>query len=117
MMQSKPTRGKMMQRQLQWTILLVMVLTAAVAWADDLEMALVPPAEPFRLVDTLLVGAFIEARSCERFALLVDDMTAELAALGPCELRPALADPRADLDHLAEEVRAHTTADPEVTHG
>ncbi|NNC55475.1 MAG: tRNA-(ms[2]io[6]A)-hydroxylase [Pseudomonadales bacterium] len=28
-------------------------------------------AEPFRLVDTLVVGAFIEARSCERFAGLV----------------------------------------------
>lgn len=26
--------------------------------------------EPYRLVDTLIVGAFIEARSCERFAAL-----------------------------------------------
>ncbi len=29
-------------------------------------------AEPARLIDGLLVGAFIEARSCERFAMLVD---------------------------------------------
>lgn len=28
-------------------------------------------SEPYRLVDTLVVGAFIEARSCERFAALV----------------------------------------------
>jgi tRNA 2-(methylsulfanyl)-N6-isopentenyladenosine37 hydroxylase len=28
-------------------------------------------SEPHRLVDTLVVGAFIEARSCERFAALV----------------------------------------------
>jgi len=36
-------------------------------------------AEPGRLVDTLLVGAIIEARSCERFAALVPVLDAELA--------------------------------------
>lgn len=41
-------------------------------------------AEPWRLVDTLIVGAFIEARSCERFASLVpvlqtNDSTVDLA--------------------------------------
>jgi tRNA-(ms[2]io[6]A)-hydroxylase len=36
--------------------------------------------EPGRLVDTLLVGAIIEARSCERFAALVPVLDAELAA-------------------------------------
>lgn len=36
--------------------------------------------EPGRLVDTLLVGAIIEARSCERFAALVPHLDAELAA-------------------------------------
>ncbi len=41
--------------------------------------ALVRPAEPARLVDTLLVGAIIEARSCERFAALVPVLDAELA--------------------------------------
>lgn len=41
--------------------------------------ALVRPAEPSRLVDTLLVGAIIEARSCERFAALVPVLDQELA--------------------------------------
>ena len=35
--------------------------------------------EPGRLVDTLLVGAIIEARSCERFACLVPVLDKELA--------------------------------------
>jgi tRNA 2-(methylsulfanyl)-N6-isopentenyladenosine37 hydroxylase len=34
--------------------------------------------EPGRLVDTLLVGALIEARSCERFARLVPELDEEL---------------------------------------
>ena len=34
--------------------------------------------EPGRLVDTLLVGAIIEARSCERFAALAPELDAEL---------------------------------------
>lgn len=35
--------------------------------------------EPGRLVDTLLVGALIEARSCERFAALIPHLDSELA--------------------------------------
>jgi len=35
--------------------------------------------EPARLIDTLLVGAIIEARSCERFAALVPVLDSELA--------------------------------------
>ena len=35
--------------------------------------------EPGRLVDTLLVGAIIEARSCERFAALVPELDEELS--------------------------------------
>jgi len=35
--------------------------------------------EPAKLVDTLVVGAFIEARSCERFATLVPHLDEELA--------------------------------------
>ncbi len=35
--------------------------------------------EPARLVDTLIVGAFIEARSCERFAALAPFLDADLA--------------------------------------
>ncbi len=35
-------------------------------------------AEPGRLVDRLIVGAFIEARSCERFALLAPRLAPEI---------------------------------------
>jgi tRNA-(ms[2]io[6]A)-hydroxylase len=35
--------------------------------------------EPVKLVDTLVVGAFIEARSCERFEALVPHLDEELA--------------------------------------
>ena len=37
--------------------------------------------EPQRLVDTLLVASVIEARSCERFALLADVVAVQLAGL------------------------------------
>ena len=40
--------------------------------------AVVAGAEPARLVDLLIVGAFIEARSCERFALLAPRLEAPL---------------------------------------
>ncbi len=36
-------------------------------------------SEPGRLVDVLIIGAFIEARSCERFAALAPDLDEELA--------------------------------------
>jgi tRNA 2-(methylsulfanyl)-N6-isopentenyladenosine37 hydroxylase len=41
--------------------------------------AVVRGLEPDRLVDRLIVGAFIEARSCERFALLAPRLDEELA--------------------------------------
>ena len=34
--------------------------------------------EPARLVDTLLIGAIIEARSCERFAVLAPELDDDL---------------------------------------
>src|SRR5690606_37786555 len=34
--------------------------------------------EPQRLIDILIIGAFIEARSCERFARLAPHLDAEL---------------------------------------
>ena len=34
--------------------------------------------EPGRLIDTLIVGALIEARSCERFARLAPELDKEL---------------------------------------
>lgn len=36
--------------------------------------------EPAKLVDTLVVGAFIEARSCERFEALIPHLDVELGA-------------------------------------
>ena len=42
--------------------------------------ALVRTSEPGRLVDTLLVGAVVEARSCERFAGLAERFDGRLAA-------------------------------------
>jgi tRNA-(ms[2]io[6]A)-hydroxylase len=41
--------------------------------------ALVRPDEPGRLVDTLLVGAIVEARSCERFSGLIAVLPGDLA--------------------------------------
>lgn len=35
--------------------------------------------EPARLVDTLIIGAFVEARSCERFAVLAPHLDPELS--------------------------------------
>lgn len=35
--------------------------------------------EPARLVDTLIIGAFVEARSCERFAVLAPHLDEELS--------------------------------------
>ena len=52
---------------------------SASRYAGELRK-LVRNAEPGRLVDTLLVGAIIEARSCERFAALVPHLDTELAA-------------------------------------
>lgn len=43
-------------------------------------MAGVRSGQAERLIDTLIVGAVVEARSCERFAALVDVLDAELAA-------------------------------------
>ena len=42
--------------------------------------AIVRTHEPHKLVDTLVVGAFIEARSCERFAALLPQLDDELAS-------------------------------------
>ncbi|MDY0309003.1 MAG: tRNA isopentenyl-2-thiomethyl-A-37 hydroxylase MiaE [Castellaniella sp.] len=52
-------------------------LTAS-RYASGLRAA-VRTHEPAKLVDTLIVGAFIEARSCERFAALVPHLDEELA--------------------------------------
>jgi tRNA-(ms[2]io[6]A)-hydroxylase len=51
---------------------------SAARYAAELRK-LVRTHEPARLVDTLLTGAIIEARSCERFAALVPHLDEELA--------------------------------------
>lgn len=51
---------------------------SASRYAGELRKA-VRTHEPGRLVDTLLIGAIIEARSCERFAALVPELDDELA--------------------------------------
>lgn len=50
---------------------------SAARYASGLRKA-VRTHEPFKLVDTLVVGAFIEARSCERFEALVPHLDEEL---------------------------------------
>lgn len=52
-------------------------LTAS-RYASGLRAA-VRTHEPAKLVDTLIVGAFIEARSCERFAAIAPHLDDELA--------------------------------------
>jgi tRNA-(ms[2]io[6]A)-hydroxylase len=51
---------------------------SAARYASGLR-ALAATQEPLRLVDTLLTGALIEARSCERFAALLPRLDDELA--------------------------------------
>ena len=53
--------------------------------------------EPQRLVDTLIVGAVVEARSCERFALLVE---ADLHGLGTFYQRLLASEARHFEDYL-----------------
>jgi len=49
----------------------------AARYAADLRKK-IRTSEPYRLVDTLIVGAIIEARSCERFARLAPYLDDEL---------------------------------------
>ncbi len=64
-------RQLMQQRGIPWR------RVSAGRYAAELAAA-VRKNEPGRLVDRLVVGAFIEARSCERFALLAPRLDAEL---------------------------------------
>jgi tRNA-(ms[2]io[6]A)-hydroxylase len=63
--------------------------------------------EPGRLVDTLLIGAIIEARSCERFAALAPALDAEF---GEFYLSLLKSESRHFVDYLklAEEVGSKT---------
>jgi tRNA-(ms[2]io[6]A)-hydroxylase len=70
--------------------------------------ALVRDREPGRLADLLIAGAFIEARSCERFAALAPRLDEELAAFYTSLLR---AEARHFRDYLAGARRAAGGAD------
>ena len=59
--------------------------------------------EPGKLVDTLIVGAIIEARSCERFACIAPELDDELAAFY-LSLLKSESRHFADYLKLAEEV-------------
>ncbi|MCY1427441.1 tRNA-(MS[2]IO[6]A)-hydroxylase (MiaE) [compost metagenome] len=72
---------------------------------------------PYRLTDALVVGAFVEARSCERFAALVPHLDEDLAKFYASLLKSEarhfqdylklayLYGDRADIDAKVEEVR------------
>lgn len=62
---------------------------------------LIRTQEPGKLVDTLIIGAFIEARSCERFAALAPHLDAELATFYTSLLKSESRHYR-DYLHLAE---------------
>tara|TARA_R110002110_G_scaffold406421_1_gene626215 strand:- start:5960 stop:6565 length:606 start_codon:yes stop_codon:yes gene_type:complete len=64
--------------------------------------------EPGRLVDTLLVGAIIEARSCERFAALVPVLDEELGAFYASLLK---SEARHFSDYLALAEQASSKAE------
>lgn len=57
--------------------------------------------EPLRLVDTLIIGALIEARSCERFALIAPLLPAALARF----YRGLLASEARHFEHYLELAR------------
>lgn len=75
--------------------------------------SLVRDREPGRLADLLIAGAFIEARSCERFAALVPHLDVELAAFYTSLLR---AEARHFRDYLASARRAapHEDLEPRI---
>ena len=72
---------------------------------------LVRTHEPARLVDTLIAGAFIEARSCERFSRLAPHLDAELAHFYRSLLR---SESRHFRDYLAAARKAADGADIEA---
>ncbi|MGA0840349.1 MAG: tRNA-(ms[2]io[6]A)-hydroxylase [Pseudomonadales bacterium] len=85
------------------------VLTAA-RYAGELR-ALVAPREPERLVDHLIVSAIVEARSCERFAGLVEVLPDPVATL----YRGLLASEARHFKNYLDAARAIDTARVDAT--
>ncbi len=68
--------------------------------------------EPAKLIDTLIVGAYVEARSCERFAKLAPSLDAELSKFYSSLLR---SESRHFKDYLTlAEHYAHTDKTEEL---
>lgn len=101
----------MKKRKVDWYPL------SAARYASGLRVT-VRTHEPVKLVDTLVVGAFIEARSCERFEALVPHLDSELGGFysgllksearhfqGYLKLAYQYGDV-ADVDRVIEKVRA-----------
>lgn len=63
--------------------------------------------EPMRLVDTLIIGALIEARSCERFALIAPRLPESLARF----YRGLLASEARHFEHYLELAREAANGD------
>lgn len=70
--------------------------------------------EPARLIDSLIVGAIIEARSCERFEALVPRLDAELSDFYASLLKSEARHYR-DYLNLAEEVGGESL-EPRIEH-
>lgn len=100
----------MKKRKIEWRPL------SASRYASGLR-AVVRSHEPVKLVDTLVVGAIIEARSCERFEALVPHLDEELGRIyygllksearhfqGYLKLAYQYGD-AADVDRVIEKVR------------
>jgi tRNA-(ms[2]io[6]A)-hydroxylase len=71
--------------------------------------AQVRPNEPDRLLDMLLIGAIIEARSCERFAALVPRLPSRLARF----YAGLLASEARHFEHYLEFARSECEVSPE----
>ncbi len=76
-------------------------------------MAKVRKQEPEKLIDTLIVGALIEARSCERFAALIPIIDQQDSALGDFYHSLLLSESRHFEDYLtlAQEYSAEPIQD------
>ena len=80
---------------------------AASRYAGGLRAA-VRDEEPLKLLDMLLVGALIEARSCERFARLAPRLPQKLGAF----YRGLLASESRHFEHYLEFARSETGVSP-----
>ena len=83
-------------------------------------------SEPGRLVDTLVVGAIIEARSCERFAALAPHLDQELAAFYRSLLKSEsrhfrdylkLAEQASDAEEVARRVKVFLALEAPLVQG